>query len=73
MSNRVEFSFCFKNLYLSESAGESNRISTLKELGLLTPEIESKYKEMAQIVIKIRTKLRNVLTAAEEARSLKLI
>lgn len=60
-------------LYLSDSSGESNRISTLKELGLLTPEIESKYKEMAQIVIKIRTKLRNVLTAAEEARSLKLI
>lgn len=48
-------------------------IPKMKELGLWTSQLDEQYKEMAKLIIQIRTKLKNVMIAAEEARSLKLL
>lgn len=51
----------------------SATIEKLKEYGLWNEELQADYVQIAKIVIKIRTKLQNVLKATEEARKLKLI
>lgn len=51
----------------------SATIEKLKEYGLWNEELQSDYVQIAKIVIKIRSKLQNVLKAVEEARNLKLI
>ena len=51
----------------------SATIEKLKKYGLWNEELQADYAQIAKIIIKVRSKLQNVLTAAEEARSLKLI
>ena len=51
----------------------SATIEKLKKYGLWNEELQSDYVQIAKIVIKIRSKLQNVLKATEEARNLKLI
>lgn len=51
----------------------SATIEKLKKYGLWNEELQADYAQIAKIIIKVRSKLQNVLKATEEARSLKLI